>query len=103
MSEKRYTFTEYHGRETEVVGAVLDNGEEMGHDDAARLLNQQAETIEVLREWINNYPINDDFNTIDEFERKLIRYRERGQAALTPDSRVELAKRRIAALEGTNE
>lgn len=100
MSEKRYEFAEYFGGGYDVYAAILDNGEEMGHDAVARLLNTQAATIEVLREWICNYPINEDFNTIDEFERKLIRYKERGQAALTPDSRIDLAKRRIAALEG---
>lgn len=90
MSEKRYTFTEYHGRETKVVGAVLGNGEEMGHDDAARLLNQQAETIEVLREWLRKCG-----QKLLADEREIIEHLEFS----SPEDVIE-SKRRIAALEG---
>lgn len=90
MSEKRFTFTEYHGRDTEVVGAVLDNGEEMGHDDAARLLNEQAETIEVLREWLRKCG-----QKLLADEREIIENSEFS----SPEDLLE-ANRRIAALEG---
>lgn len=89
MSEKRYTFTEYHGRDTEVVGAVLDNGEEMGHDDAARLLNEQAETIETLQEWLRKCG-----QKLLADEREIIENSEFS----SPEDVTE-AKRRIAALE----
>jgi len=94
----------YHAIQT--VGAVdeyhwrISRGSNLlTHEEVSQLLNQQAETIEVLREWIRNTPINDDFEKIDEFERKLIRLQSEG-CCVGMDTRVELARRRIAALEG---
>ena len=94
MSEKRYSPVE--GMSSLSVG---DKGVAISSVEACDLLNTQAETIEVLREWIRNTPINDDYETIEEFEEQLVRTQKRG-GCVGMESRVELAKRRVAALEG---
>jgi hypothetical protein len=101
VSEKRYeAVVTYDGKDEGLLNEVMTpSGERWGPVECADLLNQQAETIEVLREWIRHTPINDDFESIDEFERKLIRFQNEGGCGGMED-RVEQAKRRIAALEG---
>lgn len=66
-----------------------DNGAEISDQTACNLLNQQAAQLEVLREWI----VHGDVNPYR--EDKIIK----NPSGWVPE-RVELAKRRIAALEG---
>lgn len=79
---------------------IHDGTEPMGNQTACDLLNAQAEQIEVLREWINMSPINEDYDDLADFERNLVRIQQEGGCG-GMESRVELAKRRLAALEGT--
>lgn len=94
MSEKRFSPVE--GMSCLLVG---DKGVGISAVEACDLLNSQSETIEVLREWIQNTPINDDYDTIEDFEEMLVKTQMRG-GCVGMETRVELAKRRIAALEG---
>lgn len=105
MSEKRYDtrndniITENGPSDDYVVDHTT--GKQVYYpNDICDLLNTQAETIEVLREWIRSSSVNEDYESLDMYDRMLIKYKERGQAALVPVERIELAKRRIAALEG---
>lgn len=85
----------YHAMET--VGAVdeyhmrIARGSDLlTHEEAAKILNEQAETIDVLREWL----AAGDINT---YRERWIADQKQGH---WPAVRIELAKRRIAALEG---
>lgn len=66
---------------------VQCNGESMSHADISFLLNEQAETIEVLREWVREKKI------MVKMETRL------AESETTVDKFKELANRRIAALE----
>ena len=96
MSEKRYELIErfiaYGSGKPQFTGYSIKS-EGKSHDivEACDLLNSQAETIEVLREWVDC--LDDDGDIIR--ERAIIRGLEPASPA-----RVELANRRIAALEG---
>ena len=68
---------------------MTPSGERWGPVECADLLNQQAETIEVLRGWAI-----EGCGSVYH-ERRVIE-----MAGRFPAERVELAKRRIAALEG---
>lgn len=104
MSEKRFGILYYATPMNEMAPVIFDNesGVTFQPEEAANRLNALSERIEVLREWIRNTPINDDFEKVDEFERKLIRL-QRERCCVGMDTRVELARRRIAALEGKHE
>lgn len=95
MSEKRFSPVE--GMSSLLVG---DNGVALSSVEACDLLNSQAETIEVLREWLrdgnvemrilvdNAYYWTSQDESLDTWDEK--------QKTLIVES-----KRRIAALEGT--
>ena len=87
----------YHAMRT--VGTVDDlhwriarDWDLLTHEEVARLLNAQAERIEVLREWI-----------LDEIQFPDVQYEQVMIQRSRNAERVELAKRRIAALEGESQ
>lgn len=85
----------YHAMQT--VGAkdeyhmrIARDSDLLTHEEVAQLLNQQAETIEVLREWIRKCG-----QKLIADEREIIENSEFS----SPEDLME-SKRRIAALEG---
>lgn len=80
---------EYHMR-------IARGADLLTHEDVARLLNQQAETIEVLREWMQE--IGRRTSLVD-LERHIIR----NEFKQYTEKEMSGAKRRIAALEGKHE
>lgn len=77
---------EYHDR-------VARNHDLLTAEEVARLLNSQAETIELLREWLREI---DRGSGLVEYMRSVIR-NVNGNFS---ESEINFAKRRLAALEG---
>lgn len=88
MSKKRFGLHEYGDFYDNK--AVTDDGHKMDEQECADLLNEQAETIEVLREWIRKCG-----QKLVADEREIIENSEFS----SPEDLLE-ANRRIAAWEG---